>query len=116
MCDTNNSIYRYLRAAFELRSDACGALWSDAGYKISNSQLRGMILAPENDDYNIIATRRLKVWLRELLKRQGVAVPGMSIDMQVAALAESIGLIPSGDPEIDAKEIRNHLRGGDWND
>lgn len=116
MSDVNNSIYRYLRAAYELRSDDCRALWNAAGYDLSNSQLRGMMVSPDNDDYNKIASRRLKVWLRELLKNQGLVVPGMSIDMQVSALAESVGLTPSNDPEIDAKEIRNSLRGVDWND
>jgi hypothetical protein len=40
----------------------------------------------------------------------------MAIDMQVCALAEAEGIIPSGDPLRDAREIRQARRGGEWHD
>ena len=116
MTDFNNAIYRALRAAYELRSEDCAELWKSAGFDLSNSKLRSLMLSPENQDYSEIATRRLKAFLRELLNRQGLSVPGMAIDMQVAALAEAEGIIPSGDPLRDAREIRQARRGGEWHD
>lgn len=108
--DSNNEIYRLIKAGFEFTDDDLVEIWSEAGKFFSPSTVNSFARSVDNRRYKPLYPGPLKKWLGAVCERLEAEHRGFSIAAYTTGLCDKYNVLASGDPLTDAKSLRDYLR------
>lgn len=108
--DSNNEIYRLIKAAFNYQRADLHRIWVSVGFeKYSPNMVARFWLAENNEDYLPLYSGKLKKWLYGVCLEKNIEVSGMSIKSLIGDLCNHHGVSVTGSPITDARELRDSI-------
>jgi hypothetical protein len=108
--DSNNEVYRLIKAAFNYQRDDLHRIWVSVGFdKYSPNMVARFWLAKDNESYLPLYPGKLKKWLYGVCVENEITISGMSIKSLIGDLCDYHGVQTTGCPVVDAKKLRDSM-------